>query len=64
MAEGVFSRPLKQLLHAFPEDLMSILRFSGEKERFPSWIDGSAPPDRVKEAGYESPKAFFLERMR
>ena len=26
MAEGVFGRPLKQPLHAFPEDLMSIPR--------------------------------------
>jgi hypothetical protein len=37
--------------------------FSGETERFPSSIDSSASLDRGKEAGDESPKALFLERM-
>ena len=37
--------------------------FSGETEQFPSSIDSSIPPDRVKEAGDESPKGLFLERM-
>jgi hypothetical protein len=37
--------------------------FSGEPERFLSWIDGSVTPDSEKEAGDHSPKALFLERM-
>ena len=37
--------------------------FSGERERFPSWIDGPVPSDREKEADNHSSKGLFLERM-
>jgi hypothetical protein len=37
--------------------------FSGEPERFPSWIDAPVPPGSEKEAGDDSPKVLFIERM-
>ena len=37
--------------------------FTGERERFPSWIDDPVPPDSEKEDGNDSSKGLFLERM-
>src|SRR5947199_5088205 len=37
--------------------------FTGERERFPSWIDDPVPSDREKEDGNDSSKGLFLERM-
>jgi hypothetical protein len=37
--------------------------FSGERERYPSWIDGPVPTDREEEAGNDDSKGLFLERM-
>jgi len=65
MPEEVFGRPLIEPWYAFLDGFCCPYTggFSCERERFPSSIDGSVTPDREKEAGNESPKGHFLERM-
>ena len=64
MSEEDFGRPPLKPLHAFPDGFCpNISVFSGERKRFPSWIDGCVLPDREKGAGDDIPKGLFLERM-
>jgi hypothetical protein len=64
MAEAVYGSPLMQPLYAFPNGLLpNPAGFSGTRDPFPCHFDSSVPPHHKKEAGGESPRDLFLERM-
>src|SRR5437667_9887531 len=64
MPEEIFGGP--SWSHCMPSLMICcpyIGVFTGERERFPSWIDDPVPSDSEKEDGNDSSKGLFLERM-